>query len=138
MKSLLLYTMLALLAAIVQAQDAEQPCPVSPQTQTEITACSGSDLATADSELNATYHRVLEKYSKDPERIARITKAERMWIIFRDAELDSLMPMNSKSQSEVVDFCRATLQTKLIRARIVQLKALLTPEEGDICAARRR
>lgn len=110
------------------------PCPSNPRTQSELTACAGQDLAKADAELNQVYRQVLKRYANDRHRVARIVRAEKAWIVFRDSEVDASNPKSRKVQSEVLDMCRAGDRARLTRERVLQLRTLLDHEEGDLCS----
>jgi uncharacterized protein YecT (DUF1311 family) len=97
--------------------------------------CAADDLKRTDADLNTTYRQVLSKYSNDPGRVARIKKAERAWMAFRDAEIDAVFPESDrKERGSVFSMCRSMRLTRLAEERIEALKAMLKHEDGDLCA----
>ncbi len=61
--------------------------------QTKTTAGEGCDeYAKADAELNKVYTDVLREYAKDKTFVAKFRQAQRAWLAFTDAHLESLYP----------------------------------------------
>lgn len=56
-------------------------------TQYDMNQCAGQVSGAADRELNATYQAVLKKWAAYPEMIAKLRKAQRAWLNYRDADL---------------------------------------------------
>ncbi|WP_017461298.1 lysozyme inhibitor LprI family protein [Dyella ginsengisoli] len=56
-------------------------------TQYDMNQCAGQVGEAADKELNATYRAVLKKWAAYPEMIAKLRKAQRAWLSYRDADL---------------------------------------------------
>src|SRR4029079_8301547 len=59
------------------------PCD-SPQTQVEMNRCAREELRRTDARLNVAYGRLLARL--DANRRAKLQKAERAWVAFRDAQ----------------------------------------------------
>lgn len=113
-------------------KNTQNPCWQKASTQSAMNQCAADDLRHADAELNATYQKVLSKYSNDPKQIARIKKAA-AWLAFRDAEIEALFPESSRSGS-VSTMCGMLQLARLITERTKALKAMFEHEEGDVCA----
>jgi uncharacterized protein YecT (DUF1311 family) len=103
------------------------------QTQPDLNRCLGDELRAADGELNAVYHQVLSKFALNSDAVSRIKRAQRAWVAFRDAELDSLYPENAVASHSTLDTCRLLYQTELTRERTATLKKMLQRQEGDLC-----
>lgn len=56
-------------------------------TQYDMNQCAGQISGAADKELNATYQAVLKKWAAYPAMIAKLRKAQRAWLSYRDADL---------------------------------------------------
>lgn len=103
----------------------------------DLNTCFCSDANKADAELNKTYKAILEKYKADAEAIKRIKNAQRAWLQFRDAHIESIYPQEGLSSfGSVITMCLCSAQTNIIQQRVTQLKEILNPIEGDVCVAR--
>lgn len=112
----------------------ESPCWQSASTQLAINQCAAEDAQKTDAALNQTYERLLSKYADDPGKVARIKKAQRAWIVFRDAEVDAYFPKGGSPQNgSVTPMCRLLELTSLTAERAKELKAILEARDGDVC-----
>lgn len=108
--------------------------PAQTQAETNETACA--KYKNADAEMNAVYRQVLNKYKSETLFVAKLKAAQRAWIAFRDAHLESLYPEPNKLQAygSVNPVCRCGVLTELTAERTKQLKQWLNgAEEGDVC-----
>ena len=113
----------------------ESPCWQKAFTQLAMNECAKQDLREADAKLNSVYQQVLSKYANDANRIARIKKAQRAWIAFRDAEIEALFPGSEEPQhGSAWVMCRPLELAKLITERTKGLKPMLEHREGDVCS----
>ena len=113
----------------------ESPCWKKAFTQLAMNECAKQDLGEADAELNSVYQQVLSKYANDGNRLARIKNAQRAWIAFRDAEIETLFPGSEEPQhGSAWVMCRPLERAKLTTERIKGLKAMLEHREGDVCS----
>ena len=104
-------------------------CWKTAQTQLEMNECAGSDRGKADDEMNRTYKSLLDEYRANPKALMAIRKAQRTWIAFRDAHVNSIYPENDPRsiQSEygtMFSMCEAMQFTKLTLDRTRQLQEL--------------
>jgi uncharacterized protein YecT (DUF1311 family) len=67
---------------------------------------------------------------------ARLRAAQRAWLAFRDTHVASLYGVTKDSHGSSQPMCEALALRDLTRERTQQLRAMLDPEEGDICGAR--
>ncbi|MEQ1938996.1 lysozyme inhibitor LprI family protein [Mesorhizobium sp. CN5-321] len=90
----------------------------------------GADFQKADKALNSTFRQVQSRLSDDSGGKARLVKAQRAWIAFRDAEctFQSSGEDGGSAAPLVVASCKAELTTQ----RTKQLKAYLNCQEGDL------
>lgn len=113
--------------------------PAKAQTQLEMTQDSCSQYKAADKKLNVIYRQVLERVEADSAATAKIKKAQRAWLAFRDAQLEAVYPAEEKQveYGSVYPMCSCIETTALVNQRIEQLSAWLTGEEGDVCRGSR-
>ena len=112
-------------------------CNASAQTQTEMNDSACAKYKKADAEMNAVYQQVLNKYKNETQFVSKFKAAQRAWIAFRDAHLESLYPEPNKLQAHgsVNPVCRCSVLTELTAERTKQLKQWLNgAEEGDVCS----
>jgi uncharacterized protein YecT (DUF1311 family) len=104
-------------------------------TQAAMNACAVEEYKAADAELNEAYQKALFKYAKAPSRTAALKKAQRAWLEFRDAHVESMFPAeNRRVVASVSRMCIELELAKLTRQRVEQLKSLLQRREGEACA----
>lgn len=112
-------------------------CSSSAQTQAELNQDACAKYKKADAEMNAAYRQVLNQYKSETVFVAKFKTAQRAWIAFRDAHLESLYPEPNKLQAygSVNSMCRCSVLAELTVERTKQLKQWLNgAEEGDVCA----
>jgi len=112
-------------------------CNSPAQTQAEMNQDACAKYGKADAEMNAVYRQVLNKYKSETVFVAKIKAAQRAWIAFRDAHLESLYPEPNKLQAygSVNPMCRCSVLADLTVERTKQLKQWLNgAEEGDVCS----
>jgi uncharacterized protein YecT (DUF1311 family) len=88
-------------ASCNNAAAAEDPC-ASAQTTKQINECKHRQLERADSELNATYQKVLTRLSA-PDALGRpqdeekksVVEAQRHWVKFREANCFAVWSLNA-------------------------------------------
>lgn len=80
------WAFLVVVAGSVRAQSTNEstaPCN-QPGSTADTANCFDEALHTADNKLNRTYERVRQVLKSRPEDLARLVKAERSWIAYRD------------------------------------------------------
>lgn len=99
-------------------------------TQTDMNACAGMGFEAADAELNRIYGQLVARTGKDSQARTLLTKAQRDWLAFRDAEcaFQASGVEGGSAQPMVVLGCREGLTRK----RTADLKGYLTCQEGDL------
>jgi len=110
------------------------PCH-DPQTQSELNGCEFEHLKKADADLNQAYKQLLAKYRSDTEFVKRLKLAQRAWLNFRDADMDSFYYQKDKlgAYGSVYPMCRAINMTQLTVERTKELRYMLEYNEGDVC-----
>lgn len=83
----ILMILIALVVTTASAND-EIKCNLD-GNQLELNACARDDFAKADSELNKTYQALIKKEADNKLFISKLRLAQKAWLAFRDAELDT-------------------------------------------------
>jgi len=109
----------------------------SPQNQFELTEKACADYKKADTEMNSIYRRILAENQNDRLFVQKMRAAQRAWVAFRDAHLESLFPATDKraAYGSVQPMCHCMELEKITAERAKVLKQWLDGvEEGDVCA----
>ncbi|HKX31526.1 MAG TPA: lysozyme inhibitor LprI family protein [Blastocatellia bacterium] len=108
---------------------------VQPQTQTEMNRAACGVFRKADQELNQTYNQILRVYKDDPEFIAKLKTAQRAWVAFKEAHLESVFPKTRPGEyGSIQPVCSCQILAALTTERTAALRQWLTGiEEGDVC-----
>lgn len=96
---------------------------------------------TADKELNNVYRQILKKYKKAPQFLAKLKVSQRLWIKFRDAELEMRFPAENKKQtygSVYVNCAENFLKEMTIQRTNTLKKRLEEVDEFDVCNGSRK
>jgi uncharacterized protein YecT (DUF1311 family) len=93
------------------------PCD-NANTQAEMNRCAGAELRRTDSRLNHAYDQLMKDL--EPVRRAKLQKAERAWIAYRDAHCDYVGSESEGGSIQPLEI--ATCKTQLTKSRIVQLR----------------
>lgn len=112
-------------------------CSSPAQTQGEMNEDACAKHKKGDTEMNAVYRQVLTKYKSETVFLVKFKAAQRAWVAFRDAHLESLYPEANKlpAYGSVNPMCRCSVLTELTAERTKQLKQWLNgAEEGDVCS----
>ncbi len=106
------------------------------QTQSEMNKEAYDLFKEADKKLNSTYQNILEDYKSDTLFITNLKKAQRIWIDFRDAELEMKYPNYSDFYyGSSHPMCRAYYLRDLTLERVNKLEIWVKGiEEGDMCS----
>ncbi len=107
------------------------------QTQLKINQTATEQYSLADEELNSVYSQILTEYKNDSIFIEKLKISQRLWIKFRDAELDMKFPEANKrlNYGSIYSMCSADYLTELTKQRTKKLKEWLEPiPEGDGCS----
>lgn len=112
-------------------------CMDKAQTQMDINNCAADASKAADAELNRVYQAVQKKYHDDPVFIQKMKIAQRVWIKFRDAQIDMLYPHRDETNyyGSIFASCYHAELARLTNERVKTLKQWLDGQpEGDGCA----
>jgi uncharacterized protein YecT (DUF1311 family) len=106
------------------------------QSQSELNHEACGKYKKADVELNRIYRQILRDYAADKNFIQKMRLAQRAWVAFRDAHVNSIYPdPGPQAYGSVNPMCRCAILEQLTNDRISTLSGWTdgTPE-GDVCA----
>lgn len=111
----------------------------SGSTQLELNEQAGRERAAAETEVAVLLSRLRERAAGDPAALARLEAAQVAWRSYRDAQIELGFHFadgsaGSRTGGSVRPMCVALELARLARQRARELRALLEPEEGDVCA----
>jgi uncharacterized protein YecT (DUF1311 family) len=106
------------------------------QTQHDVHVVLSEAYEKSDKELNQVYQKLLQEYKSDTAFIVALTKAQRLWTAYRDAQIEMRFPaMNKQLQyGSVYPVCNLSMLKELTDQRTEELRHwLIGEEEGDMC-----
>lgn len=106
------------------------------QTQAEINNEAYLDFKKSDEKLNQVYKTILSKYKSDSVFLKSLKKSQRLWIQFRDAEMEMKYPnYKNRSYGSIHPTCISLYLKELTDTRIKTLNEWVCGiEEGYLCA----
>ena len=110
---------------------------INAQTQSKMNKDVNDEYQKSEIELNSIYKKILTEYKSDSIFIDRLKKTQKIWISYRDAELEIKFPAENKQAEygSVYPMCVTYFLKELTDERIKKLKTWLTGiEEGDVCS----
>ena len=108
---------------------------VQSQTQSEMNEQSFDSYKKVDTELNGVYKKILDKYKSDTLFIKNLKISQRIWISFRDAELNTKFPdYGPYLYGSMHPMCVAGYLEELTKDRLKTLRKWLEGRiQGDGC-----
>jgi len=105
-------------------------------TQIEMNQCAYDDFLKADKALNDTYQVLIKKSKGDKTYIKALRKAQRAWIVFRDAELDAMF----SCADEAINLCWGSMvgllypnaKAEITRERTKKLQYYIDNGQNDL------
>ena len=106
-------------------------------SQSEMNFCAADDFAKTDDELNSVYADVLACSIGNPSFTGNLKVAQRAWIRFRDAELDSRFPVGPGENDRVLYGSMYPMlflgeKARLTKDRTAQLRTYIEDEERNL------
>ena len=96
------------------------------QTQLEMNQQAIESYQNTEKELNEIYKKILVEYKTDTIFIENLNTAQKIWVSFREAELNVKFPdMENRHYGSVLPVCVNMYLEKLTRERINTLKIWL-------------
>ena len=108
---------------------------VAAQTQMELNQSACGEFKEADYKLNQVYQKIITAHSTDKIFINHFKEAQRKWVAFRDAYVDSMyIPEYYTTYGSIRPMCQCYFIEKITKERIKQLQLWTNGvEEGDAC-----
>jgi uncharacterized protein YecT (DUF1311 family) len=105
------------------------------QTQAEMNKEAYAEFNESDKRLNEIYKTILLKYKTDTIFVENLKKSQRIWIRFRNAEMEMKYPNDpKKSYGSIYPTCRAFYLKEITDNRIKTLNIWVRGiEEGEVC-----
>ena len=104
------------------------------QTQAEMNVEAQENYKKADQELNTVYKKLLTANKSDTLFIKNLKTSQRIWITFRDAEINLKYPDKDPGYyGSIHPMCYYLYLAELTNDRIKTLNSYLTSEEGNVC-----
>jgi hypothetical protein len=106
--------------------------PIGPTT---IGAQKHLYLTSTDSLMNTIYKFILHDYKSDTAFIPKFVFSQKIWMEYRDAELDAIMPPRSEDEYGAYQkICRLQYKVALTKRRIEELLVWYRGQrEGTVC-----
>jgi len=107
------------------------------QSQSEMNKKANTEYKKANIELNSIYQKILSEYNSDSIFIDRLKKTQRIWITYRDAELEMKFLAENKQAEygSVYPMCVSYFLEELTKERTQKLEVwLIGIQEGDVCS----
>jgi uncharacterized protein YecT (DUF1311 family) len=107
------------------------------QSQSELNEQGCAKYKKTDARMNAVYQQVLTEYKQDSLFVAKLKTAQRAWLAFREAHVESLYPKPDKrlAYGSVNPMCVCEVLAELTAERTKALKKWVDGiEEGDVCS----
>jgi uncharacterized protein YecT (DUF1311 family) len=133
MNRLLIAATFLLMATSGLCQSAENLCWKTAMAQSEMNRCADLDARAADADLNHVYQELLAKLKAGGTATRKLRAAQRAWLAFKDAHLQSLYPAEDKQAEygSIFPMCYSQVATAMTKERIAQLRRML--DDKDPC-----
>lgn len=96
--------------------------PAQAQTQAQMNQSAAKDADKADAAMNVVYKKLMAKLNLTDK--AKLKKAQRAWLVFRDADADSLA--SQETGGTMFPGIYSTYFQEITEARTKELKTALT------------
>lgn len=128
---------LSVLLMVMSMPSAYSACMDTASTQQAMNACANVDYAAADKKLNEVYQQIQVKYKADPTFLQKLQKAQKAWLVYRDAQIDLFYPHRAEPHyyGSILNMCIPIKLQILTEERTKMLTDWLTYQgEGDDCS----
>jgi uncharacterized protein YecT (DUF1311 family) len=109
---------------------------INAQTQSEMNEEAYNQYTMVDEKLNEVYQNIRKEYKNDTLFLDNLKKTQRIWITYRDAELEMKYPKSDKSfnYGSVYPLCKFLFLKNITEERIKTLQVWLNGiDEGEVC-----
>ena len=102
-------------------------------------ADAAKEYQKSDKKLNEVYNEILKKYSDDDIFIKLMKKTQKIWIQFRDAQVEMMFPDYTDNPysyyGSVYPMCISSYMTRLTDQRTKELQEWLEGSiDGNVCS----
>ncbi|HEX4822820.1 MAG TPA: lysozyme inhibitor LprI family protein [Candidatus Polarisedimenticolaceae bacterium] len=105
-------------------------------TQVGLHEAADKDLKAAEAQLTSLLKALEAKGSGKADSLTKLRSAQDAWVKYRDAQLLAEWPHPDRGEyGSVYPMCFLTERTRLTKARIVEVRSMLSPKEGEACAS---
>jgi uncharacterized protein YecT (DUF1311 family) len=131
LRNILLYVSIFLLSSTAFAFEC------NPEgNQSKMNQCAYDDFLKADKALNDVYQQLIKKSKGDKTYIKQLRKAQRAWIVFRDAELDAMFSCAEEDiklcWGSMVGMLYPSAKAELTEERTKKLQHYLDNGQNDV------
>jgi uncharacterized protein YecT (DUF1311 family) len=105
------------------------------QSQIDMNRAAADELASAEVQMTRALDELGAKAHGNPDIVRSLEKAQATWRAYRDAQIDALWPLRVQGEGSVYPVCITEAKSRLTRARVSELRAMLSHDEGDVCSS---
>lgn len=107
-------------------------CSSVSMAQPGMNECAREELKDAEAELSRMLGDIRLRHNRDKVFLSRFDKAQRAWLAFREAEVDSIYAhMESRSYGSDFPMCIDGRREAMTRKRMLELKPWIDGETGN-------
>jgi uncharacterized protein YecT (DUF1311 family) len=104
-------------------------------TQRGMNEAAVQRLKQAETEMRGVFDALIAKAQGKTDAIGKLRKAQSAWETYRDLQLEAYWPSPKRnSYGSVYPVSLAELKRELTEARTRELRKMLAPGEGEVCA----
>ena len=126
---------LPILVSMFLAGSTSQDRPIPHEhTQLGMNEAAGRELEAAEAEMAKMFDSLMKQAAGKADAIAKLNKAQAAWKAYRDAQVDTMWPFPDLGlYGGVFPMCVATIRANLTKTRVMELRAMAEPVDGDVC-----
>jgi uncharacterized protein YecT (DUF1311 family) len=132
LKALVITFLMGGVLAVAQTSELDR-CMKAATSQAAMNRCAGEEANRVDAQFNLTYRQVLEAAKENVLALAKIRKAERAWITYRNAYMEAMYPAKEKQANygSMYPMNADLVLADLTRAHVQALQTLLRQYSGQ-------
>ena len=106
-------------------------CLDTATTQSDLDVCAAQKAQAADQILNKMYQQIVKKLGDDQNSVKNLVRAQRAWIVYRDAEC-RFSADDGPDSGSIYPFIADECIEDLTKERIKDFQYFLSCKEGDL------
>lgn len=132
LKALVFAFLMGGVLAMAQTSELDR-CMEAATTQAAMNRCAGEEAKRVNAQLNVTYRQVLDAAKGNVLALAKIRKAERTWVTYRNEYMEAVYPAKGKQANygSMYPMNADLVLADLTRAHVQALKTLLRQYSGQ-------